>query len=100
MLFLEASAYIRRPHTLGLAFDRITLPAERIPAWVVHQPEFATGLRQAEVGVVLAQHQAVFSAARKHAVRLGNPPRHQVVDHHAQISLLTPGTPRLMSLGE
>jgi hypothetical protein len=70
------------------ALDGLQLGLQPLPARVVRQPDFASQRRQAPVGVVLAQQQPVLGAAGEHAVRFVHAAGHQVVDQHADISLL------------
>ena len=59
--------------------------ASRRPAPM--QPSVQSGRRQALVGIVGAQAQAVFGARGEHAIGLRDAARHQVVDHHAHIAV-------------
>ena len=62
------------------------LGLEERPALVVHQTQLAADGRQAQVGVVLAQQQAMLGAAGEHAIGLARAARHQVVDEHADVA--------------
>ncbi len=42
---------------------------------------------QALVGIVGAQRQTIFGAGSEHAIGLGHPARHEVIDHDAEIPL-------------
>lgn len=44
--------------------------------------------REAEVGVVLAEEEAVFSAAGEHPVGFCAAARYEVIDHHAEVGLV------------
>ena len=70
------------------------LRRKRRPARVVDQAEPPPDLGQAQVGVVLAQLQPVFGAAREHPVRLGHALGDQVVDQDAEIGLVARRHPR------
>ena len=85
-----------QPFELGVHGDALVL--EEAPALVVDQPEFAARRREPEVGVVLAQREAVFRAAREHAVRLGRAARDEVVDHHADVGIAAGREPRFALL--
>ena len=50
--------------------------------------------RQAQVGVVLAQQQAIFRAAREHPIRLARAARDEIVDQHADVGLVAARPPR------
>ena len=63
------------------------LAGERLAAAGLDQPQGQSGWRQALVGVVGAQAQAVFGARGEHAIGLGDAARHQVVDHHAHVAV-------------
>ena len=52
----------RGPEACRLALDGLALGAERLPARVVDQSEFAPLLRQAQVGIVLAQGEPELGA--------------------------------------
>jgi len=81
-----------------LALDRLAFGTERRPAHVVHQSEFAPLFSQAQIGIVLAQLQAVFGARGEHAIRLGHTAGDEVVDQHAEIGLVAARTPGLAAL--
>ena len=61
-----------------------------LPPLVVHEPGLAAARRQAQVGVVDAQQQAMLRTRREHAIRLETTLRDQVVDQNADIRLVTP----------
>ena len=67
------------PGPLALALHERHAPLAGQPAGVAQR-------RQAQVGVVLTQEQAVFAAAGHHAVGLVRALDHQVVHHHAEIA--------------
>ncbi|KAG1212178.1 hypothetical protein G6F35_010410 [Rhizopus arrhizus] len=77
----------------ALGGNRGLLGLERVPAAVVDQPHLAAGRRQALVGVVLAQLQAVLGAAGEHAVRLVGAVGDQVIHQHAQVGLVAARAP-------
>ena len=60
------------------------VPAQRR----VEQAQFETAGRQAQVGVIGAEHQAVFGARSEDPVGLVHAFRDQVVYHHAQVGLV------------
>ena len=78
-------AHATQPRRLLLR--QALLRLEEAPALIVHQAELAAQRRQAQVGVVLAQQQAILGAAGEHPVRLPGPSGHQVIDEHAEIRL-------------
>src|SRR5690606_23265359 len=83
----------RRPELRRAALDRLALGAEGGPAQVIDQAEFATLLGQAQVGVVLAQLQAILGPRGEHAVGLGDAARDEVVDQHAEVGLVAARAP-------
>jgi hypothetical protein len=83
----------RRPEPLGLARDRVALPREGLPARVVDEAELAARFGEAEVGVVLAQLEAVLGAAGEHPVGLGHAAGDQVVDQHPEVGLVAARRP-------
>src|SRR6185436_12454690 len=78
---------------LSFSSNRIALPAERIPARVVYQSEPSSDFGEPEVSIVFTKHQAIFSAARKHAVGLADAARDEVVHQDAQIRFIPARTP-------
>ena len=46
--------------------------------------------REPQIGIVLAQHQAVLGPTSEHAVRLGATAGHEVVDHDPEVGLVAP----------
>ncbi|EXI71365.1 MAG: hypothetical protein AW07_03697 [Candidatus Accumulibacter sp. SK-11] len=83
------------PQALLFAGDGFALGAERRPALIVDQPQAASNLGQPQVGVVLAQRQAILGATGEHAVRFGNAAGDQVVCQHTEVGLITARRPRL-----
>ena len=77
-----------RPQSLCFASYGVPLAAERLPALVVHQTQFAPSLGQPHVGVVLPQLQAEFGPAGEHAVGLGHALGDQVIHEHAQVGFV------------
>jgi len=69
------------------------------PAIIIHQPQVAAGLGQAQVGVVFAQDQPVFRAAGEHAIGLARATRDEVIDEHADIGLVAARRPRGLAGG-
>src|SRR5690606_41687631 len=65
----------------------------RRPARIVDQAKAAPDRRKAQVGIVLAQLQAVFGAAGEHPVRLGGAVGDQVVDQHTEVGLVATRAP-------
>ena len=51
--------------------------------------QLVSPFRQSGIGIILAQQDAVFSPGGKHAVRLVNAFRHQVVYQHADVGLVS-----------
>ena len=82
-----------RTQALGFACDGLTLALEGRPAHIVDQAHSSTGFAQARIGVVFTQLQPVLGPAGEHPVGLGDPLRDQVVDQHAQISLVAKWQP-------
>ena len=64
----------------------LAVMAEHGPPLIVHQTVFPANGRQALVGVVLAQAQAVLAAARHHAVGVQHALGDQVVHQRAQVA--------------
>src|SRR6185503_12139742 len=76
--------------TFDFSRRAIALRDEQLPTRVADQPELAPARSQAQVGVVLAQQQAVFRAAGEHSIRLARAARNQIDDEHADVGLVTP----------
>ena len=81
---LEANAV----QTLLFCLNCPLFAAVDLPATIVDQAQFATQGRQAAIGVVAAQHQAVFTAAGEHPIGLAQILGNQVVDQGADITAL------------
>jgi hypothetical protein len=95
---MHCSARPTAAEARGLGCDRLALARECAPS-ARHRPgQFATGRREPQVGVVLAQLQPVFGAAGEHAVRLAGALGDQVVDQHAEVGLVAARRPRLLSV--
>src|SRR5258706_15774486 len=95
---MKASAHKLRFQAPLLSDNRIALAGESIPAIVVDQAELAADFGEPQIGVVLAQSETVFGAAREHAIRLGHALRHQIIDENTQVGLVAarpPGLPPL-----
>ena len=75
--------------TQALQFQRhrFALGLERLPLGVADAAQGAADFRQAHVGIVFAQAQAVLGATGEHAVRFLHALGDQIVDQHAQIRL-------------
>ena len=73
----------------ALALARLALKA--LPARVIHQAHAPPLGREAQVGVVLAQHQAILGAGGHHAVGLVHAARGQIVHQHAHVRLRARG---------
>src|SRR6266850_4291188 len=86
------------PKPLLFLSDRIALAIEDVPAPIIDDPKAAASLGQSQVGVVLAQLEAIFSAAGEHAIRLRYAPGNQVVDQDAKVGLVASGPPRRLVL--
>ena len=52
-----------------------------------NQAEPVALFQQPQIGVILPQQQAMFGARREHAVRLFRAERHEIVNHHADVSV-------------
>ena len=50
--------------------------------------------REPQVGIVLAQQQPIFRAAREHPIRLARAARDEIVDEHADVGLVASRPPR------
>src|SRR5690242_5060949 len=101
-IYLILKRYFARPEPGfakrgGVRSDRVALAGEGGPARVVHQPEAPTRLREPQVGIVLAQLQAVLRPAREHPVRLGDAARHEVVHQHPEVRLVAARAPSLFA---
>ena len=79
--------------TLLLLFDGFTLFAEGPPALVIHQAQFPALFRETQIGIVLAQEQAVFGPGGEHAIRLLGAQGDEVIHQHAQVGLVPARTP-------
>ncbi|CZY25936.1 Uncharacterised protein [Enterobacter hormaechei] len=80
---------------LTFLFNAFQLLVEARPALVIHQTQLAAHLGQTQIGIVFAQHQAIFRTRSKHAVRFFGPQRAEIVDQNAQVSLRTRRCPAL-----
>ena len=61
------------------------------------RPESPAVLGEPQVGVVLAQLQAVLGARREHAVRLRDAAGDEIVDQHAEVRLVAPRAPAVLA---
>ena len=86
-----------RPEALLLASDGLALEFERRPTMIIHEAEAAAGFAEAQIRIVLAQHQPELGAAGEHPVGLGYAAGDQIVDQDAQVSFIPPGAPWLTS---
>ena len=68
----------------------VLFAAKQLPVGVVHQAQFAAQGREAGVGVVFAQEQAVLRAGGKHAVGFASAQGNQVVHQHGHIGCVPP----------
>ena len=66
----------------------LLLPANRRVAFFRSQSNLVRQLRQTEISIVLTQKNAVFRPRGKHTIRLINPLIDQVIDQHANVSLV------------
>ena len=83
---------------LALALDRLALVLETTPLHIADQPEPPARLGQAQVGVVLAQHQPILGATGEHPIGLGRSARDEIVDHDAEIGLVATRQPGVAAL--
>ena len=81
-----------------LGGDRLALVIELLPALVIDQAELATGFGQTQIGVVLAQDQAILGAAGKHAIGLGRAHGDQVIHQYTQVGLVPARIPLILFL--
>src|SRR5881394_304630 len=96
---MKACAYKRRGQTGFLALNRIAFAVEGIPSFIADETKPAAGFREAQIRVVLAELKPVFSPAGEHAVGLGNATGYEIVDQHAEVSLVATRAPRRFALG-
>jgi hypothetical protein len=85
-----------RTQAFQLHGDGFALALEGFPLRIADHAQLAADFRQAHVGIVFAQRQAVFRAAGEHAVGLGHALGGEVVDQHAKIGFRAargPGCP-------
>ena len=68
-------------------------------AFTIREAELDGQRREAAVGIVGAQGQAVLGTAGEHAVGLGHAARDEVVDHDAEIGLAAVEDERVAALG-
>ena len=80
--------------TLALTLDGLALGLKCGPADIVHQTQFAANGRQTQIGIVLAQQQAVFGTRGEHAVGLLGTAGNQVIHQHAEIGFIAAWRPR------
>ena len=78
--------------------DGFTLGFKALPAGIIHQAQGPPALGKAQVGIVLAQQQAVFRPGREHAIGLQRAHGNEVIDQHSNISLIPTRTPGLLAL--
>ena len=78
-------------------FHRFLLGIEHRPAQVIDQAKFTGNRCQADIGIVLTQHQPVFGAAGEHAVRLAGAGSDQIIDQYADIGFVTAWVPGVQS---
>src|SRR5467141_2126785 len=95
---LKACAYIRRLQALLLTYNGVALSIERTPTGIVDESELATRLGEPQVGIVLAQHQAILGTAHEHAVRLRNAARDKIIHQHPEVRLVAFRPPGLTAL--
>ena len=79
-------------------FDQDPLTFKPSPAIIVHQANFLPDGRQAIVGVVCAEQDAVLGSRSKHAIGFVRRPGDQVIDHHAEVRLIASQHDRLALL--
>lgn len=84
---------------LGSSFDLSQLLMEPFASSGIDQTQFIGLSGQSAVGIVLSQKQPVFSAAGEHSVGLVGAARHQIVDQHADVSVLSGRHPRRFRCG-
>src|SRR3984893_9930147 len=78
-----------------LAFDPLALVAQALPGRSAEQTQAFTDWREPAVGIIFAQEQAVLRPRGKHPVWLAaDSARHQVVNHHSDVRLVTPQNQR------
>src|SRR4051794_36524468 len=77
---------------------QLLLTLEELPALVLDEAEFAALRREAQIGVVLPEQQAMLRTAGEHAIRLARAARNEVVDEHAEVALAALRHPRLVAL--
>ena len=87
----------QRVQALQLKLDGIALRTHGVVALRGHHPQLEAGLAQAQIGVVLAQVQAVFGARGEHAVRLERTVGSEVIDQHTNVRLVPSRVPRSLS---
>jgi hypothetical protein len=84
----------RFSQSIDFAMNRLFLCLERFEMAVGQEPDFVANLRQAQIGIILAQQQAVFGPRSKHAVRLGRTFGNQVINQDANVCLIPPENDR------
>src|SRR3546814_12091322 len=78
----------------SVGVDGVACAGKGRPPGRIDNAQLAADLGQPQVGVVLAQLQAVFSARGEHAIRLQGAMADQVIDQHADICLVAAWCPR------
>ena len=66
--------------------------------WSSTKTEFPTGGREAKIGIVFAQQQAIFGTTGKHAIRLADAARCQIVNQHTDVGFMALRVPLLFLL--
>ena len=88
----------RGTHAGNLAFDGLLFGSERLPTNIVHAAHLPSQLGQSQIGIVLAQTQAILGSAGEHPVGFLHALGEQVVQHHAHVRLVSAGHPGLLAL--
>src|ERR1700752_4326296 len=79
--------------TFEFTRPRLAFALEVLPAIVVDDAEPAPRFGEAHVRIVFAQAQAIFRAARKHSIRLGDAARDEIIDEYAGVGFVAPRAP-------
>ncbi len=82
---------------LELLVDRVPVAAKRVPSPIIDDAQRASRFGQPQIGIVLAQLQSVLGAAGKHAVRLGDAARDEVVNQNAEVGLVAARAPAVFA---
>src|SRR6266508_3985757 len=92
---MKASAHKRTAEAPLFTDDGIALARKGLPTPGIDESQPMANFREAQICVVLAQHQPIFRPAGKHPIGFRDAPSDQVINEDAQVCLVAPGPPWL-----